>query len=225
MAGPSIAAMSSTELAPNHYARAERNALCDLFLEVGPDAPTLCEGWLAKDLAGHLVIREGRNPIASFGIFVPPLQGASEKARLKQAALPWPELVEKVRTGPPSGSMMRPAKLDGAINTVEYFVHHEDVRRGRPGWEPRALPSDFDEALWDKLPQFGKRLAGKAPVGLVLRTPDGRTLTVKEGTPSVTLVGAPGELVMHLFGRSESRVESEGDPADVATLAAALNGV
>ena len=53
--------MTSPAVAPNAYARAERTALCDLFLEVGPDAPTLCEGWTTKDLAGHLVIREGRN--------------------------------------------------------------------------------------------------------------------------------------------------------------------
>jgi uncharacterized protein (TIGR03083 family) len=38
-------------------AQEERNELCDLMLETGPDAPTLCEGWTTRDLAAHLVIR------------------------------------------------------------------------------------------------------------------------------------------------------------------------
>ena len=48
-------------------AQLERGRLCDLLLEVGPDAPTLCEGWTAADLAAHLVIRE-RKPLAAPGI-------------------------------------------------------------------------------------------------------------------------------------------------------------
>ena len=36
----------------------ERMGLCDLFVELGPDAPTLCEGWTTADLAAHLVLRE-----------------------------------------------------------------------------------------------------------------------------------------------------------------------
>ena len=30
--------------------------------------------------------------------------------------------------------------VDKLLNTTEYVVHHEDVRRAQPGWEPRALP-------------------------------------------------------------------------------------
>ena len=48
----------------------ERAALCDLFAEVGPDAPTLCAGWTTRDLAAHLLVRE-RRPWASAGIVVP----------------------------------------------------------------------------------------------------------------------------------------------------------
>ena len=36
----------------------ERRELCELLAEVGPDAPTLCEGWTTLDLASHLVLRE-----------------------------------------------------------------------------------------------------------------------------------------------------------------------
>ncbi len=36
----------------------EREELCDLFLELGPEAATLCEGWTSTDLAAHLVLQE-----------------------------------------------------------------------------------------------------------------------------------------------------------------------
>ena len=52
--------------------RRERYALCDTFEAVGPDAPTLCTPWRTRDLAAHLVIREGR-PDAAVGLLVPPL--------------------------------------------------------------------------------------------------------------------------------------------------------
>ena len=47
--------------------QAERAALCDLFVQVGPAAPTLCEGWATYDLAAHLVIRE-RKPLSGPGL-------------------------------------------------------------------------------------------------------------------------------------------------------------
>ena len=55
-------------------AATERADLCDLFRAVGPDAPTLCEGWTTRDLAAHLVVRERRPDAvakveaASFGL-------------------------------------------------------------------------------------------------------------------------------------------------------------
>src|SRR5690349_11008507 len=51
---------------PN-FARTERAALCDLLVTVGPDAPTLCEGWTTRDLAAHLAVRD-RRPDAAAGI-------------------------------------------------------------------------------------------------------------------------------------------------------------
>ena len=48
----------------------ERAELCDLFDELGPSAPTLCEGWATEDLAAHLVVRE-RDPRSMPGIIKP----------------------------------------------------------------------------------------------------------------------------------------------------------
>src|SRR6478735_2720239 len=206
--------MSTSELAPNFYARAERDALCDLMLQVGADAPTLCEGWVARDLAAHLVIREGRNPFVGAGVAVPLFAGLTAKAQAKAAAQGWSTLVEEVRVGPPKGSMMRSPKLDGTINTVEFFVHHEDVRRAAPGWAPRALSPEFSELLWERTSQFAKRLVSKAPVGVVAQHTDGRTATLNEGPNPVTVKGEPAEILMYLYRREGSSLaQVAGDPA------------
>ena len=108
-------------------ARAERAALCDLFLEVGPDAPTLCGGWTTRDLAAHLVVRE-RRPDAAPGIVSRVLAGHSEKVRIAETERPWPELVERVRSGPPVWNPMRFEPVDTARQ------HRRVLRppRGRP---------------------------------------------------------------------------------------------
>jgi uncharacterized protein (TIGR03085 family) len=196
-------------LAANHWARAERSALCDLFDEAGPDAPTLCEGWRTRDLAAHLVVREGRVD-ASLGIMLPPLAGYTAKVQSRYAAKPWTELVAAVRNGPPKWSMMRAEKVDGAANTIEFFVHHEDVRRAAPGWEPRVLDAGFEQALAERLASFAPRLMKSTPVPLVLEVVDGPRITVREGAVPVVVRGPAGELTMLAYGRSEYRVEISG---------------
>jgi uncharacterized protein (TIGR03085 family) len=87
-------------MAPSTLAQRERQTLCDLFVELGADAPTLCEGWQTADLAAHLVVRE-RRPDSGPGLVWPPLAGHTEKVR--QAArnrASWDELVATVRPGP-----------------------------------------------------------------------------------------------------------------------------
>src|SRR5580698_6758057 len=106
--------------------RSERNALCDLFMRVGPVAPTLCEGWTTTDLATHLVVRE-RKPLAALGLVLSPLADTLQKTMASTtAANSYEKLVAMVRSGPPS--VLRP--FDAAMNMNEYFIHHEDVRRG-----------------------------------------------------------------------------------------------
>ena len=46
----------------------ERRRFADELLAVGPDAPTLCTGWAARDLAAHVVLRD-RRPDAMPGPF------------------------------------------------------------------------------------------------------------------------------------------------------------
>ncbi|MGH8989581.1 MAG: TIGR03085 family metal-binding protein, partial [Acidimicrobiales bacterium] len=110
------------------YAQSERRELCELLDEVGPDAPTLCEGWNAQDLAAHLVLRE-RRPDAAVGILVRRLRPYTDRVQRELRDRPWPSLVDKVRSGPPA--LLRP--VDELVNVVELFVHHEDLRRARHG--------------------------------------------------------------------------------------------
>ena len=112
-----------------HLARLERESLCDTFVDVGPDAPTLCSPWTTADLAAHLVVRERRPDLAP-GIWIPPLAGRLEDGQADYAAKPWPELVDLVRSGPPSWAPTQLASVDDAVNFVEFFIHHEDVLRG-----------------------------------------------------------------------------------------------
>src|SRR5262245_55007067 len=123
-------------------ARLEREALCDLFLEVGPDAPTLCGDWTTRDLAAHLVVRD-RNLLGGAGIVLSTFAGFTEKGMEREETRPWSELVERVRSGP----MWFAGPVDSLINTVEYFVHHEDVRRGDGTGEPRQGIDDVEDEL------------------------------------------------------------------------------
>ena len=116
-----------TDSPANALASSERSALADLMLEVGPDAPTLCGTWTTRDLAAHLVVRATR-PDAAAGIVLGPLASYTEKVMAAVARRPWADLVAEVRSGPPRWSPLSLAALDRATNTIEYFVHHEDVR-------------------------------------------------------------------------------------------------
>ncbi len=202
-------------------ARQERQELCDLLLEVGPEAPTLCAGWTTRDLAAHLVVRESR-PDAAVGILVKPLAGYADSVQAKVAMRPWPELVRDVRTGPPLLSVFRLPGAQGLADPFEFAVHHEDVRRARPGWVPRELPTGEQDLLWQRLARAGRLLARKSPVGVALRRSDtGEMIIAKAGTPSVTLVGEPLELVLRLYGRSECLVDVEGPEGAVASFESA----
>jgi uncharacterized protein (TIGR03085 family) len=212
-------------MAPIDHARIERSALCDLFLEVGPNAPTLCEGWTTRDLAAHLIVREHR-PDAAIGLVASPLAAHGEKVRVATAARPWDELVAGVRAGPPIWSPMRIAALDRAANTVEFFVHHEDVRRAAEGWTPRTLDPDLDAQLWSTLQRMGRFSMRKAPGGVVLATPDGRSVTAKEASPSVTMTAPPAELTLFTSGRqAHALVDLEGPDDQVEAMRTAQFGI
>src|SRR5580658_7986202 len=206
-------------MSPPSLAQQERKALCDLFVERGSDAPTLCEGWFTADLAAHLVVRE-RRPDSGPGLVWPPLAGYTDNVRRAvKDRTPWEKLVEKVRQGPPL--LLRP--FDGPMNTVEFFIHVEDVRRAREGWAPRPISPELADALWERVGPGG--MAKKVDATIVITSP-GRAEKERGAGPRLTLDGEPGELTMFGAGRQgAARVEISGDATLVAQLRRVSLGV
>src|ERR1700753_3235608 len=100
------------------FARRERRSIADLLLAVGPDRPTLCEGWTTRDLAAHLVVRE-RRPDSSLGNMISSLHEHGEKVRLAVAARPFAEIVAELRT-PPWWSPVSNPLTDELFNGSEF---------------------------------------------------------------------------------------------------------
>jgi uncharacterized protein (TIGR03085 family) len=156
---------------------------------------------------------------------IKPLSGLTDRAMRHYAAQPWPELLELLRAGPPPWSPFRPAAVSDRANVAEFFVHHEDVRRGGPGWQPREPEAHRDATLWKVVCRSGRLLYRNSPVGVVLRLPSGAEHTARRKPRTVVVVGEPGELLLHAYGRDAVRVRFEGDPADIAALASSRRGL
>lgn len=207
-------------------AQRERAALVETMRAVGPDAPTLCEGWTTRDLAAHLVIREYR-PDAAPGILIPFFASHTAKVQNEVAGRnDWDELVDKVASGPPVYSLLKP--LDAVANVAEMFIHHEDVRRAQPAWEPRVLERALASSLRRTLPLMARLTLAKVPARVALRTPEGKTVLTagspKSQGPAVVVTGAPEELLLFSVGR-QARVEFDGDAAAVQVVRDAPKGL
>jgi uncharacterized protein (TIGR03085 family) len=186
------------------YSRLERAGLTRELERVGPSAPTLCGGWSAADLAAHLVAREYR-PDSAPGILLPPLAGWTERVRRGLLTTPYEDLVEAVRSGPPLWSPMGLPGLESLVNTVEYFIHHEDVRRAQPGWSARASSEGLEKTLWSRLQTGARMFLRSATVPLELTAPGFGTIRLRHGrqtTETVTLTGPPSELLLYATGRT-----------------------
>ncbi len=206
---------------PPNEPNAPRCAICSL--RVGPDAPTLCEGWDDPDLATHLVVRE-RKPLAGPGLVMggaaAALDGADHGPHqggplLRRHSWPWCARARR-RAAPRSTRLM---------NLTEYFVHHEDVRRGGGDTTPRpaAERRTVEDALWQiaapAAPSFMTR-----PVKETASTssrPDGEVIHVRAGDArSPRITGRAGEIVLFLSGRgAAAHVELGGTPDAVAGAA------
>lgn len=213
-------------------AQVERRSLADLLIEVGPRAPTECAGWTAADLVAHLIVREGR-PDTLPGILLPRLAFHTERVRRRTTeSVPFTQMVSRFRDGPPKWSLYSLPGADNNANTVEFFVHHEDVRRARPGWRPRPLPPEMEHLLWRRL-KIARFVLRKVPVEVIAVRPDGKTLRIAKGaksgrrrggrpTPSARVHGPVGELVLWALGRTAVAQVGFTGPADavrVLTLA------
>lgn len=217
-----MSATGSTTSAGGSVSHRERVALCDLFEQVGPLAPTLCEGWTTSDLAAHLFVREARTYVAA-GIAVPAFASLTQRAMDRaKSSIGYEGLVSRIRSGPPLLWRL----VDSRVNTAEFFVHHEDVRRAGGEASPRE-DAELDAALWGLLRQVARmstrRLSG---AGLALVAPGFGTVTAKSGSPVVTMTGGPQELLLYLFGRKAvAAVSFDGPDEAVAAVEAASFGL
>jgi uncharacterized protein (TIGR03085 family) len=196
--------------------QAQRQELCDTLTKLGPDAPTLCEGWTTADLAAHLMIRE-REPLAAAGIAIAGPFARLNRRRMDAAkASGYERVIDWLRGGPHGLWRLRPMI---AVNVMEYFVHHEDARRAN-GLEPRQLDADLDSTLWRMLRLGGRRqLRPLRGFGVSGRTPDGREAVLRKGFPEATITGAPAEILLYLMGRKEAaRVKLSGSEMAVTAL-------
>ncbi len=171
---------------------------------------------------------------AAAGVLGGPLAGhtARVQRRIRQRHS-YSDLVSAIRSGPPRFSVMALPGMDERANTVEYFVHHEDVRRAVDGWEPRELSLDESDMLWRRL-RMARMLLRKSPVGVELARDDGNPdaagdpvfrITAKNATPVVTVIGSPAELTMWALGRtSAANVRFDGTAAAVSKLTAFSGG-
>ncbi|MDK8822459.1 TIGR03085 family protein [Corynebacterium sp. HMSC08F01] len=194
------------------FAQRERSRLAELFLEVGPDAPTLNEGWNTFDLAVHLLIRESK-PLALPGMFVDALSGMTEKETSKVKARPYTEVVNEWAAGPPV--WIKP--FDAAMNTAEHFIHHEDVRRGGGEVRPRDFSRTVNAQLLALAKRFGAMTLRKAQAPVILTPPDLPPVTLgdkagvaQRGDDVVRVSGAPGELLLWVSGRNAAEIELTG---------------
>jgi uncharacterized protein (TIGR03085 family) len=203
--------------------RAERAAMCDTFEAVGPDAPTLCEGWTTADLAAHLIVREHR-PDALPGVLMGGAFGR-HTTNLMEAAKSkgYPAMVATLRNGPPLLYRVGPGAF---ANVMENWIHHEDVRRAN-GEGPRPPDAEVDAFLWRTLGLSGRMSARKIkPFGLELDAGGGRRRVAREAEPRVVMHGAPGEIVLYFAGRKDAAVvELEGPPEAARALAEAKFGL
>jgi uncharacterized protein (TIGR03085 family) len=196
----------------------ERAELADLLDRVGPDAPTRCEGWTTQDLLVHLLIRE-RRPDAVPGTFLSIGSSWTHRVGDGYRSRPWHDLVGEFRSRPPWYLPTHWDPVDEAVNAGEYFIHHEDVRRGRPGWEPRHYDDETTAKLRAMVRGAYLRLAlRKAGRGVVAVLPGGERVVLRRGEPEVEVTGEPGEIVIWASGRPAARVTLSGRDADVAAL-------
>lgn len=204
------------------WAAHERSALVDVLHELGPDAPTLCEGWTTKELAAHVYVRE-RRPDASLGVLpLGPLSAYTDRVMASVLRVHgYDEVVDRLRTVPP---LWRVTRLDGAVNVVEFFVHTEDVRRPN-GLPAREMPEEFERTIWGRLYRQARLSFRRVKVRVRLVPTVGEPVEVGPravGTGAADIVevrGRPSEILLLAYNRTaDARLDIVGDAAAVDKL-------
>jgi uncharacterized protein (TIGR03085 family) len=198
-------------------AKRERVAISQLLRKLGPDAPTLCEGWNSFDLLVHLVSRETR-PDAAIGLVVPALSSYTSKVAQDIKSRGFENLITEFEHGPKRTSFFALPGVDNLANSFEFLIHHEDLLRGQPDYSPRTLDEDDKKLIWKRFTQSGKLLLRKAKVGIIAQSDQG-TYTIKSGNSCVTMKGEVIDLLLFAYGRkAHVNIEFEGEESAIRIL-------
>jgi len=85
---------------------------------------------------------------------------------------------------------------------------------------------DQQNLVWSRLNRMARILTRKATVGVVLMRPDtGDSIVARKSTPVVQLIGAPVELLLRLYGRTDVQLTTEGAPVAIEAFEASTFGV
>lgn len=207
-------------------------------------AQTLCDGWNAKDLVAHLIVRE-RNPLAAIGLIFPPFKPIHDRAMDRLATRSPKELLRALRAGPPWWARI------GQIDLAEDWIHTQDIIRGHANEaDPtnELTPDSGDEhpflvvALGRACDRFAPFVLRQVPGPFRLMLTDQhlwlRTWLVRPQNqtairaananiaPDVTVTGSIGEVLLYLTGRGpHARVTLTGDPTLIHALDRNLSGI
>lgn len=206
-----------------NYARDERLSLAALMFDVGPDAPTLCEGWTVRDLAVHLVIRDRRpfalpgNASPQLAERFPSLDRYKTSVETEFTEMPFEQLVGLMAEGAPIWSPAKLSSVDRLMNTAEFLVHHEDVRRAADDWQPRSLSWDMQMSVWPLLKMLALPQALSIGKHLIFDAPGFAGTTAGPKTKGIMkITGKPLEILLWAYGRKDHAIVEveEFDPPE-----------
>lgn len=223
---PRVAYLDADPPDPPAVSWVERALLCDTLEQVGPEAPTLSGEWDAHHLVAHLVVREG-NPVRS--VWAAISRSGDDQVDSLVSSTDFSQLVDEFRAGPPKLSLLKSAKADHHLNTLEFFVHHEDVLRAVEPGARRMLPPWAEDQIWSRLKMLARLTMRHSPVPVALQRtddPDEPPATASKGPHPVVVDGLPSELTLYAHGRDAvASFELTGRAAAVEKLRAARFGL
>ena len=183
------------------------------------DAPTLCDGWLVRDVIGHMcyghttAMSRVMRDMVSYRFKVE--KGSFELSKAFASARTPAELLDvwdrELVEGHTRRGIARFIPMNGAF--MDHLIHNQDMRR--PLGRPRQLPEVHLRAALDLVPKLNTPFFGtKKPIrGLALRATD-----IDWSWGSGPEVSGPGEaIVLAAGGRKAAFADLTGE--GVATLA------
>lgn len=200
----------------------ERRRLIERLREVGPEAPTLCAGWQARDLLLHLIRRE-IIPHRVIGSWMPSRVGDESGRRLGEVEdAPFDDLLELFDSGRQKYSPLKIGVIDTFVNTLEYVIHTEDISRAQTPIIEEAYSDEAQRDIFSRLGAMAQVLLARSPVTVRLNAGTFGTKQVflsKRHDREVTVSGEPVELALFCFGRDDAaKVTFEGRDEDVEAV-------